>query len=204
MNRSTYTVFKISTAQNTFYDANIAALQKGLYDMNSNLLGVTQLIKDKDKTGFLSFISDYLNYVEKTFGKSAETINGIADKNTVALFAYTRDQFLKVMAGVNLASFIKEKYGTQPWFPQTEAFGEALRKLFEPVYALASSVKNDIGSMAAAGTTLGPAMANAGNQALTLAKSYTDATKMGKAASPSERVRLVMLKKEIEKLAKKA
>lgn len=198
-----YNVFKISTAQNTFYDSNIAALQKGLYDMNSNLLGMTQLVKDKDKTGFLSFVSDYLNYVEKTFGKTAETVNGIADKNTIALFAYIRDQFLKVMAGVNLSAFIKEQYGNQPWFPQAETFGEAVRKLFEPVYAAASSVQNDIGQMGAAGPTLGPALANAGSQALTLAKNYTDAAKMGKAASPSERVRLVIMKKEIEKLAKK-
>lgn len=202
MNRS-YTVFKISNAQNNFYDANIAALQKGMYDLNTNLTGVTQLIKDKDKTGFLSFISDYLNHVQNTFGKSAESINGIADKNTVALFVYTRDQFLKVMAGVNLASFIKEKYGNLPWFPQAEAFGESLRKIFEPVYATASSVQNDIASMAAVGTTLGPALSNAGTQALVLAKNYTQAVDKSKVASPSERVRLVLLKKEIEKLAKR-
>jgi hypothetical protein len=202
MNRS-YTVFKISNAQNTFYDANIAALQKGMYDLNTNLIGVTQLIKDKDKSGFLAFISDYLNYVQKTFGKSAENINGIADKNTIALFTYMRDQFLKVMAGVNLSSFIKEQWGNQSWFPQAEAFGESLKKIFEPVYASASSVKSDVPSMAAVGTTLGPALAEAGNQALALAKNYTTAVNKSKVASPSERVRLVVLKKEIEKLAKR-
>jgi hypothetical protein len=196
-------VYKISNAQDTFSDPGIVALQKGMRDLNINLLNMTQIVKDKDKSGLLTFVSDYLNNVQKTYGKLTDAASGIADKNTIASFGYMRDQFLKVMAGTNLADFIREKYGKASWFPTVETFGESLRKIFEPVYAAASSVQNDAISMSSAGAALGPQLTNAGNQAFALAKNYVDPVNMGKLASPSERVRLVILKKEIEKLAKK-
>lgn len=200
MIRVANSIFKLSEPEKT-PNQGIFALQKGMSDLITLLMGGVQLVPDKDQTGLLNYVQRYLNNVASTYQKESNKITGIVDQYTIDNFIVLRDKFMKVMAGTNLADFIKSTHGNQPWFPKAYEFGEKVKAAFEPAYESMRGVKEDEYSLASQGAAIGSALTKAGSQFGQLCQQYNQSRP--KKVEASERVRRAILVRHIKQLSRK-